>query len=73
MFHQEPGFIQLKEGMTHTDPDPYEGLCIDLLKRLAKDLHFKYTLELVADSKYGNYDKNTKKWTGMVGDLIAKV
>ena len=59
--------------MTHSDPDPYEGLCIDLIKRLAKDLHFEYTLELVADGKYGSYDKIANKWTGMVGELIAKV
>ena len=59
--------------MTHSDPDPYEGLCIDLLKRLAKDLQFKYTLELVSDNKYGSYDETTKKWSGMVGDLIEEV
>lgn len=59
--------------MTHTDPDPYEGLCIDLIKRLAQDLHFKYTLEFVHDGKYGSYDGNTKKWNGMVGELIDKV
>lgn len=73
MFYQEPGFIQLKKGMTQTDPDPYEGLCIDLIKRLAQDLHFKYTLELVRGDKYGSYDGSTKKWNGMVGELIDKV
>jgi hypothetical protein len=59
--------------MTHSDPDPYEGLCIDLIKRLAKDLHFKYTLEFVSDGKYGSYDGKTKKWNGMVGELIEEV
>ena len=72
-FLQEPGFIQLKEGKSHSDPDPYEGLCIDLINRLSQDLHFKYNLTLVPDGRYGNLDEKTKRWNGMVGELIAGV
>ena len=70
---KESGFIQLKQGKTVTDTDPYEGLCIDMIKRMAQDLHFNYTLELVPGGEYGSYDPVSKKWTGMVGELVAEV
>ena len=70
---KEPGFIQLKPGKKVTDSDPYEGLCIDLINRMAKDLHFNYTLELVPDREYGRYNASSKRWIGMVGELVAKV
>ncbi|CAF4501442.1 unnamed protein product [Rotaria sp. Silwood1] len=59
--------------------DEYEnfccrGYCIDLLKELSKNLSFAYTLHLVADSKYGSYEKEGadrhKRWDGMIGELI---
>lgn len=33
------------------------GYCIDLLQELSKNLSFVYTLHLVADNKYGSYEK----------------
>lgn len=33
------------------------GYCIDLLKELSANLSFVYTLHLVADNKYGSYEK----------------
>jgi hypothetical protein len=46
--------------------DEYEnfccsGYCIDLLNELSKNLSFVYTLHLVADGKYGSYEKVKKK------------
>ena len=34
-------------------------------------MHFKYTLELVQDGRYGSSDNG--RWNGMVGDLVDKV
>ncbi|CAF4292745.1 unnamed protein product, partial [Rotaria sp. Silwood2] len=59
--------------------DEYEnfccrGYCIDLLQELSKNLSFVYTLHLVADNKYGSYeregDDGHKRWDGMIGELI---
>ena len=36
------------------------GYCIDLLKELAKNLSFVYTLHLVGDGKYGSFEKVNK-------------
>ncbi|CAF4707499.1 unnamed protein product, partial [Rotaria sp. Silwood1] len=50
------------------------GYCIDLLKKLSKNLTFFYTLHLVADGKYGSFEKERddeqKRWDGMIGELI---
>ena len=45
-----------------SNPDEYEqsccsGYCIDLLQELSKNLSFVYTLHLVADNKYGSFEK----------------
>jgi len=59
--------------------DEYEsfccmGYCIDLLQELSKNLSFVYTLHLVADNKYGSYEKEgadkIKRWDGMIGELL---
>ncbi|CAF3742483.1 unnamed protein product [Rotaria magnacalcarata] len=50
------------------------GYCIDLLQELSKNLSFVYTLHLVADNKYGSYEKEGddkhKRWDGMIGELV---
>ncbi|CAF1349247.1 unnamed protein product [Adineta ricciae] len=51
------------------------GYCIDLLRELSKELSFVYTLHLVADNKYGSFEKDKddkhKRWDGMIGELIG--
>lgn len=53
-----------------------EGYCGDLLKELANKLNFTYSLELIADGQYGNYEytrgNSTRRWTGLVGALVYK-
>uniref|UniRef100_A0AAF5D3Z3 Uncharacterized protein n=1 Tax=Strongyloides stercoralis TaxID=6248 RepID=A0AAF5D3Z3_STRER len=44
------------------------GYCVDLLKKLADDMGFTYTLYKVKDSKWGIYDGN--KWNGIPAELI---
>ncbi|CAF0902440.1 unnamed protein product [Adineta steineri] len=50
------------------------GYCIDLLQELSKNLSFVFTLHLVADNKYGSYEKEKddkhKRWDGMIGELL---
>lgn len=52
--------------------DRYEGFCVDMLKELAEILRFKYKIHLVGDGVYGVPEANGT-WTGMVGELIARV
>ncbi len=51
----------------------YEGYCLDLVKRLAKELKFKYEFHLVGDGKYGNLNEETGEWNGMIRELRDRV
>ncbi len=52
--------------------DRFEGFCADLLKQLAKDLDFTYTISIVADGEYGALS-NSSEWNGMIGELLRLV
>ncbi|XP_048587455.1 glutamate receptor 2-like isoform X1 [Nematostella vectensis] len=47
-----------------------KGFVIDILISLERDLDFKAEVYIVEDGKYGVYDRNSKRWYGMIGDLI---
>uniref|UniRef100_A0A671Q4U5 Glutamate receptor n=1 Tax=Sinocyclocheilus anshuiensis TaxID=1608454 RepID=A0A671Q4U5_9TELE len=47
------------------------GYCIDLLEKLAEDMHFQFDLYIVGDGKYGAWKGG--RWTGLVGDLLSGV
>ncbi|KAI7809663.1 glutamate receptor ionotropic, NMDA 3B [Triplophysa rosa] len=47
------------------------GYCIDLLEKLAEDMHFEFDLYIVGDGKYGAWKGG--RWTGLVGDLLSGV
>ena len=51
--------------------DRYEGFGIDIIQELSKMLGFNYTFEVQGDNVYGSYSKQKKKWTGMLGKIIA--
>ena len=51
--------------------DGYEGYCVDLANKVAKEIGFNYTIKVVNDSKYGAKENGT--WDGMVGELIRQV
>lgn len=53
--------------------DRYEGFSKDLMDAIASRLKFKYTLMLVKDKSYGNIDKVTEKWNGMVREILDRV
>uniref|UniRef100_A0A670IH24 Glutamate receptor n=1 Tax=Podarcis muralis TaxID=64176 RepID=A0A670IH24_PODMU len=48
----------------------YEGYCVELAAEIAKHVGYNYSLQVVADRKYGARDPETKMWNGMVGELV---
>ncbi|XP_072040413.1 glutamate receptor 2-like isoform X2 [Amphiura filiformis] len=48
--------------------DKFDGYCIDLLKQINTIFPFSYNITL--SNAYGAYNNKTKKWSGMVAELI---
>ena len=69
---QETPFV-IKDEANCTGTSCYRGYCVDLIDRLAGDLHFTYTLVESEDGKWGGYDNKTDSWDGLVRMLIDKV
>jgi glutamate receptor, ionotropic, invertebrate len=65
---------QLSNKMTEEESSTnrYEGYVVDLINKISSNLLFKYELEVVPDGKYGNYDKKTKTWNGLVQHLLER-
>lgn len=63
----------LKEDKNLTGNARYEGFCIDLLRGIANQIGFQYSIRLVPDHLYGVYDPATKKWNGIVRELMEHV
>lgn len=53
--------------------DRFEGFSVDLIDGISKMLGFKYILRLVEDNAYGSYNEKTKKWNGLVKELLDRV
>jgi hypothetical protein len=53
--------------------DRYEGFGIDLIKELSEMSGFNYTFIIQEDSNSGYKDEKTKKWSGMIGEVIDGV
>ncbi|XP_053702336.1 glutamate receptor 1-like isoform X1 [Synchiropus splendidus] len=67
----EAPYMMLKKNHEQfTGNDKYEGYCAELASEIAKHVGFTYKLQLVGDGKYGARDADTKKWNGMVGELV---
>lgn len=72
-FLQENPYLMLKGNHQEMEGNArYEGFCVDMLEELAGILRFSYTIRLVGDGVYGVPEANGT-WTGMVGELIARV
>lgn len=50
----------------------FEGYVVDLINRIAANLKFRYTLEVVPDGQYGSMNPVTKKWNGLVKHLLDR-
>lgn len=46
---------------------------MDLIAGIAKLIGFKFEFRLTEDNKNGNWDEQTRRWTGVIGDLLEKV
>jgi ionotropic glutamate receptor len=64
MTREEKPYLMIKEG-NFTGNDRFEGFCIDLLKGIAAQVGFQYTIKLVPDGIYGVYNPETKTWNGI--------
>ncbi|KAK0060328.1 glutamate receptor ionotropic kainate 2 [Biomphalaria pfeifferi] len=51
--------------------DYYEGFSIDLIKRLAQELKFKYELYVSPGNVYGAKNLLTNQWDGMVNEVLS--
>ena len=50
----------------------YEEYCIDLLNKLAENLHFTYEIYTSPDEAYGAESENGS-WNGLIGELTNAV
>lgn len=49
--------------------DRYRGFCKDLLDELSKMLKFNYILEIPPNSETGGLNRETGRYTGLIGEL----
>ncbi|XP_045499036.1 glutamate receptor ionotropic, kainate 2-like [Colias croceus] len=62
-----------KEGEVFIGNDRYEGYSKDLIHEILKEtLHLNYEIEIVPGNGYGSYNKDTKKWDGLIGHLLER-
>ncbi|XP_064171420.1 glutamate receptor ionotropic, NMDA 2C-like [Anguilla rostrata] len=57
----------------HTEPYTKlccKGFCIDILKKLSRNVKFSYDLYLVTNGKHGKRVRGT--WNGMIGEVVYK-
>lgn len=74
MIFQTPPYAMEKETTTAlSGNDRYEGFCIDLIQTLSVYMGFTYTFIVQEDGANGNYNQSTKKWDGMIGQVIDGV
>lgn len=50
----------------------FEGYSLDVIAGIAKDLKFRYEIVPVADGMHGSYDQKTRKWNGLVRELLDR-
>ncbi|XP_023309783.1 glutamate receptor ionotropic, kainate 2 [Anoplophora glabripennis] len=72
MTREERPYVMVKDEKNLTGNSRYEGFCIDLLKWIAAQVGFQYTIRLVPDHMYGVYNPETKEWNGIVRELKEK-
>jgi Ligated ion channel L-glutamate- and glycine-binding site len=69
MCTQHAPFCIVTKNLDSSEPYKYSGFIPDFIELLAKRLDFKY--EFYNVSEYGRYDSNTKKWSGMIGEVVS--
>lgn len=64
MTRAEKPYVMIKEG-NFSGNDMFEGFCIDLLRGIAAQVGFQYSIKLVPDNTYGIFNPETKMWNGI--------
>ncbi|KAF4533063.1 hypothetical protein B566_EDAN002626 [Ephemera danica] len=67
-----PYLMETKDWEKKTGNDRYEGYSMDLIEEVSKIIGFKYIFELAPDGRYGSYDPKTKKWDGLVKQILDR-
>lgn len=62
-----------EDGQVLEGNDRFEGYSVDLIDGISKILGFKYRFEPAPDNNYGSLNKATKKWNGLVKELLDRV
>lgn len=66
-------YLEYAKGEGLTGNARYEGYSMDIIEAIAKDLGFKFRMELVPDKEYGSLNKVTKQWNGLIRELREQV
>lgn len=51
----------------------YEGYAIDIICELSQRMGFNYTFHVQTNGVNGNKDRKTKKWNGMIRQILENV
>ena len=71
---QAPPFVMKKSsGSSDNGTEEYEGLSIDMLEYMRQELGFRYKISLAPDGVFGNKDRLTGKWNGVIREIIDRV
>ncbi|XP_031557000.1 glutamate receptor ionotropic, NMDA 1-like [Actinia tenebrosa] len=66
--------VDIQEDVASRNEHCCYGFCMDLLIRLGEKINFTYSVTLSADGSYGSLRRvngsDTKRWNGMVGEVI---
>ncbi|KAK3711403.1 hypothetical protein QZH41_013510, partial [Actinostola sp. cb2023] len=67
-----PPFVMRKKSSHggNNQTDQFEGLSIDILNYMSKELGFRYKIFLAPDGKFGTRDRMTGKWNGVMREII---
>ncbi|XP_037081492.1 LOW QUALITY PROTEIN: glutamate receptor ionotropic, kainate 2-like [Pollicipes pollicipes] len=64
-------YTMLKESsILRKGNDRFEGICVDIIDELSKELNFNYSFHLNPDDTPGRPNAKTGKWNGMIGELL---
>ncbi|XP_065566794.1 glutamate receptor ionotropic, kainate 2-like [Artemia franciscana] len=66
-----PPYAMLKESPEQLiGNDRFEGMAIDVIDEVSKLLGFNYTYRIVEDNAWGNRNKETGQWNGMIKEIL---
>ncbi|KAJ8967544.1 hypothetical protein NQ314_002859 [Rhamnusium bicolor] len=61
-----------KEGEEYEGNNKYEGYSLDVIKAIANEIKFQFEIHVTENNEYGKFDEKKNRWTGLVGDLLAR-